>query len=82
MMGSVLGLALDAYLVRYGLDLRFMTSGISFGGVRMDPVVHGAITPGGVLWPMLILTAVSLGASVYPALRAATLAPAVGMRET
>lgn len=80
--GTLLGLGLDLYLVRYGVDLGFITQGVSFAGVGMQPVVYGAVTPGGVLWPVAILSLVCVLASVYPALRAARMQPAVGMRET
>jgi ABC-type antimicrobial peptide transport system permease subunit len=82
MAGSGLGLGMDLYLVQHGVDLSFITGGVSFAGIGMQPVVYGAITPGGVLWPIAILSSVCLLAAVYPALRAARMPPAVGMRET
>jgi len=81
-VGTGFGLLLDLYLVRQGIDLGFITRGVSFGGVGMQPVIRGDITMGGVLWPIAILTVVCVVAAVYPALRAAHMQPAVGMRET
>jgi lipoprotein-releasing system permease protein len=80
--GTVLGLGLDLYLVRRGMDLTSLTRGFSFGGIGMEPVVRGAITPEGVIAPVVILTCVCLAAALYPAWRAARMQPAVGMRET
>lgn len=80
--GTLLGLGLDWYLVRHGVDLGFIMGKVSFGGVAMQPVVRGEITPGGVLWPIAVLTAVCVLAAIYPAWRASRMQPAVGMRET
>lgn len=80
--GAALGLALDAYLVRYGMNLRSITQGISFGGIGLAPVVHGAIRLEGVLVPVAMLASICVAAALYPAYRAASLEPAVGMRET
>jgi lipoprotein-releasing system permease protein len=80
--GMLLGLGMDWYLVVHGFDLGFITGGVSMAGIGMAPVVKGAITTGGVLWPIAVLTVVCLVAAVYPAARAARMQPAVGMRET
>ncbi len=34
-------------MIRHGVDLSAITSGISFGGIGVDPVIHGAITAHG-----------------------------------
>jgi len=80
--GMALGLGLDLYLERHGVDLKVITRGISFGGIGMEPVVRGAITARGVLLPATILTFICIAAALYPAWRAARMRPAVGMRET
>jgi ABC-type lipoprotein release transport system permease subunit len=80
--GASLGLLLDGYLVRHGIDLRTITHGVSFGGIGLAPVVHGAIRLDGVLTPIAMLSGICVAAAVYPAYRAASLEPAVGMRET
>jgi len=82
LIGTGLGLALDLYMVEYGVDLSSVTGGFSIGGIGVDPVMHGAITWSGVLVPAVILAIMSFLASLYPAIRAARLQPAVGMRET
>lgn len=80
--GTAMGIGLDLWLVHQGLDLRAITQGVSMNGVGLAPVVHGAITPFGVVLPVVIVTGVCLAAAVYPAWRAARMQPAVGMRET
>ena len=81
-VGVVGGLLMDAYLVIEGLDLRDLTAGFSMGGLGIDPVIRGAITQKGIVMPFVLLGITCLLASIYPALRAARLQPAVGMRET
>ncbi|HEY6115582.1 MAG TPA: FtsX-like permease family protein, partial [Candidatus Dormibacteraeota bacterium] len=81
-VGTGLGLCVDLYMVRRGIDLSSLTGGFSVGGVGLRPVLHGAITAEGLVLPTVILAAICVVASTYPALRAARLRPAVGMRET
>jgi ABC-type lipoprotein release transport system permease subunit len=81
-VGLAGGVAIDAYMVTRGVDLSSLTSGFSLGGVGVDAVVHGAITPAGLIVPVAILAATCFLASFYPAIRAARLRPAIGMRET
>ncbi len=81
-VGAALGLALDGYMVRYGVDLTSLTGGFSLGGIGINPVIHGVITPKGVVLPVVTLAITCLLASIYPALRAARMQPAIGMRET
>ncbi len=81
-VGTGLGLALDGYMVRYGVDLSSLTDGISLAGIGINPVIYGVITPKGVVLPIVTLALTCLLASFYPALRAARMQPAVGMRET
>ncbi len=80
LVGTAAGLLMDWYLVEHGVHLNISDS-MSVGGVGLQPVLHGAITPTGVLAPTLILAATCFVASLYPAIRAARLAPAVGMRD-
>ena len=80
-VGTGIGLALDAYMIVYGVDLSFVTEGISIGGVGMNPVIHGAITLEGVLVPAFTLSFICFLGAFYPAARAARMRPAQGMRE-
>lgn len=81
-VGTGLGLCVDLYMVRRGIDLSSLTGGFSVGGVGLQPVLHSAITAEGLLLPAFILAPICVIASMYPAVRAARLRPAVGMRET
>ncbi len=81
-VGTAIGLWLDWQLVEHGLDLRNYTEGFSIGGLGIEPVIYGAITPRGVLVPTIVLSTCCVLASLYPATRAARLKPAIGMRET
>ncbi|MBW2459829.1 MAG: ABC transporter permease [Deltaproteobacteria bacterium] len=81
-VGAALGLALDGYMVRYGVDLTSLTGGFSLGGIGINPVIYGVITVKGVVLPVVTLAITCLLASIYPALRAARMQPAIGMRET
>jgi len=80
-VGTGIGLALDAYMIVYGVDLTSFTEGISIGGVGMSPVIHGAITLEGVLVPAFTLSFICFLGAFYPAARAARMRPAQGMRE-
>jgi len=82
LVGVGLGLLLDAHLVYKGLDLSGLTGGISIGGIGVNPVIYGVITLKGVLLPVAVLGTTCLIASLYPAIRASRMQPAVGMRET
>ena len=81
LIGTLLGFGLDVYMAEVGIDLG-SDSGFSIGGVGLQPVVRAAITARGLILPGVILALMSLLASLYPAIRAARLRPAVGMRET
>lgn len=83
-MGLVLGGALDWYLVTYGINLGVTgdngTEGLSFAGVTLDPLIKGIVKPKGVIVVIVAVFVVSLGASLYPAIRAARLRPVEAMR--
>ena len=81
-IGLFFGLSLDVYLVLEGLDLTDSTEGMTIGNVGINPVIYGVITPAGVILPMVILLSITMVASLYPAIRAARMQPAIGMRET
>jgi ABC-type lipoprotein release transport system permease subunit len=79
-MGVVVGGALDVYLARYGLDVRSIGR-FSLAGVGFEPVLHAAITPRGLLMPVVAMMSVAALGSLFPAAVAARIQPAVGMRE-
>jgi ABC-type lipoprotein release transport system permease subunit len=79
-VGTAIGLGLDAYLMVYGWDLRSFTGGFSIAGVGVDPVLRAAIEVRGVLVPLLAISIVTFLASFYPAHRASKLSPTEAMR--
>ncbi|MBN2361851.1 MAG: ABC transporter permease [Deltaproteobacteria bacterium] len=79
--GGALGLLLDWYLVRRGIDLGFITQGWSWMGALFEPVLHGSLQAYGALATIGGLFAVTLLASLWPAWRAARLQPVVAMRQ-
>jgi ABC-type lipoprotein release transport system permease subunit len=79
--GVALGLGLDLYMMKYGINLGAMTRGISIGGMGISPVIHGAITAEGVLVPVVVLGVMCFFGALYPGVRAARMRPAQGMRE-
>lgn len=80
-VGTVLGLGLDLYLLFYGIDLSSFSEGISIGGMGTSPVLRAAITAEGLVVPMVTLSVMCFLAALYPAARAARMRPAQGMRE-
>jgi ABC-type lipoprotein release transport system permease subunit len=79
-IGLVIGAALDAYLVVYGLNLGAEVEDLSFQGIMMDPQIYGAVR----VWPIVACVVsvfvVSALASLYPAMRAARLEPVAAIR--
>jgi ABC-type lipoprotein release transport system permease subunit len=79
--GSLLGSLLTWYLADHGIDLRrLMPQSMEFGGVIFDPVLRA-------IWDLpwmakisLYLLGLALAATLYPAIKAARLAPAEAMR--
>lgn len=80
-LGTGLGVGLDAWMMLRGVDLSAIVGTISFGGVGVNPVIHGVITVKGVVMPVIILGFLCFLAAFYPAVRAARMRPAAGMRE-
>ncbi|MGI5861439.1 MAG: ABC transporter permease [Myxococcales bacterium] len=79
--GTALGLLADGYLVIYGLDLTRFIGDFSFGGIAFSPVLRGEVQIGRIGATLVGLFAVTLVASVWPALRAGRLQPVEAMRQ-
>lgn len=78
---AVLGGALDAYLVVYGLDFSAsMKDGFAFAGVSIDPVMRGKVQADGVALTLGAIVVVGVFASLWPAFRAARLHPVDAIR--
>jgi ABC-type lipoprotein release transport system permease subunit len=81
-IGLALGGSLDLYLVRHGLDFTDAIGGkeLSVAGVLLDPVIHGAVEPRSLVVIVGAVFVVAIGASLWPAFRAARLQPVDAMR--
>ncbi len=80
-LGTLLGCASTWYLVRRGIDLRkLVPDTLEFGGVVFDPVLRAAWDIPWMIQMGLYVVALCLLASIYPAIKAARIAPAEAMR--
>ena len=81
-IGLVVGLLLDAYLVFVGIDFSTGTGGegVSFSGVTLDPIIRGDVRLDSILVVITSTFVVSILASLWPAVRAARLAPVEAIR--
>ena len=81
LFGLALGGAFNLWLVEQGIDFSVDGgAGLSYGGVRLDPVIRGVVE---LHWVTKIIIAhftVTLLSSLWPALRAARSAPLAGLR--
>jgi ABC-type lipoprotein release transport system permease subunit len=79
--GNILGALVTWYLVDVGIDLRnFISDSMEFGGVIFDPVLRAGWDFSYMLQMSGYLLLLALIASLYPAAKAARIAPAVAMR--
>lgn len=82
-LGGVLGGVLDGLMVVYGVDLSGGTgASMDIQGTTLEPVVYGVVRPEGVVATLVCVFAVSILASIWPAMRAARLRPVDAMRQT
>ncbi len=81
LFGNLLGALATWYLVEIGIDLRdFIPETMEFGGVVFDPVMRAAWDINYMLQMSAYVLLLSVIASLYPAAKAARIAPAVAMR--
>jgi len=81
-IGILVGLALSYYLKEIGLDTTIFISGdssVSIAGVAFDPIWRATISMKTVLMPVLVMWAVCVIASIYPATIAARIDPVRAM---
>ncbi len=79
-LGLVLGAGCAWWLVEVGFDLSEGTPDMAFSGVVIEPVFRGRWSVDAFVWPAVVLAAVTFLSSLWPALRAARLAPVDAMR--
>jgi ABC-type lipoprotein release transport system permease subunit len=80
-LGTLLGCGSTWYLASQGLDLRkLVPDTLEFGGVVFDPVLRAAWDIPWMLQMGIYVIALCLLASLYPAFKAARIAPAEAMR--
>jgi putative ABC transport system permease protein len=80
-VGTVLGAAAGWYMVEIGFDLSSSGQGdFEFSGISMEPVFRGIWSVEAFIVPAFLMGVVTLGGSVFPALRAAMLKPVDAMR--
>ncbi|MEJ2199751.1 MAG: FtsX-like permease family protein [Desulfuromonadaceae bacterium] len=81
--GTLLGCCSTWYLASHGLDLRQLVSeNLEFGGVVFDPIMRAAWDFPWMLQIGCYVILLCLLASIYPAVKAARIAPAEAMRKT
>ena len=85
LVSLVVGMALGAlsgwYMVDVGFDLTGSGGGdFEFSGISMEPVFRGIWSAEAFLVPALLMGVVTLGGSIFPAMRAAMLKPVDAMR--
>jgi ABC-type lipoprotein release transport system permease subunit len=74
-IGAILGLAGGHYLETTGIDTRSLANDITFFGVAFDPILRASMSPGAFVWPVVVMWAVCVAASIYPAVMVARLDP-------
>jgi len=81
LLGNLLGALATWYLVDIGIDLRdFIPETMEFGGVVFEPVMRAAWDIGYMLRMSAYVLLLAVVASLYPAAKAARIAPAAAMR--
>jgi len=78
-LGVLLALPVMIYLQQVGVDVG-MLGGMQMAGLTMPAVWHGHYTLETVQTPIVMLFAITLGAVLWPAIKAATLSPVDAMQ--
>jgi ABC-type lipoprotein release transport system permease subunit len=82
-LGLALGLGLDAWLVRHGIDFGMFVAHdtYTFGGAALPMLMRGVVRPWGIVATLIGLYVVSGLAALWPAVQAARVDPVVAMRQ-
>jgi ABC-type lipoprotein release transport system permease subunit len=80
-VGGALGGALNLYLARVGVDFSVNGEGLSYGGIRLSPVIKGVWSWSDVGVALSALMIVTLVASLWPAFKAARMHPITSLKE-
>jgi ABC-type lipoprotein release transport system permease subunit len=81
-VGTLLGSLITWYLVHYGIDLsRMVPENMEFGGVVFDPILRATWDFTWMARISLYLALLTVAAALYPAHKAAKIAPAAAMRK-
>lgn len=79
--GLLLGGLFDLFLVYRGIDMSLDGKGMSYAGIRFDPIIRGEVHADGILMTIGFVFFVSIVAAIWPAIRAARLRPVDAMRQ-
>jgi ABC-type lipoprotein release transport system permease subunit len=81
-VGTLLGSLITWYLVYHGIDLsRLLPENMEFGGVVFDPILRATWDFAWMARISLYLALLTVAAALYPAHKAARIAPAAAMRK-
>ncbi len=80
LLGTVVGLAGNLYLHQYGLNIA-TGDDLKVAGIAFNPIWRATLTVDAVVFPLVLMIVVGVLASLYPAVKAARLDPAVAMTE-
>jgi ABC-type lipoprotein release transport system permease subunit len=80
LLGVALGAAGSAALERHGIDTTAFAGETSIGGIAFDPIWRAALEVSALPAPVLIMWAICVLASLYPAILAARLEPVQAMQ--
>lgn len=80
LVGLAMGIGIDLVLGRWGIPLGGL-SGFSLAGASIPPVLHASFTERGALVPVALMVVMALLASLWPAVVAARIEPAVAMKD-
>lgn len=79
-IGTLIGVGASIYLQQVGIDLRLTGDlSVSFGGVAMEPVWRAVLSFPDVMRSVTLMLLTCVLASLYPAIRASRLDPAIAM---